>query len=113
MSISQTLDEREKAYGEFAVLAPAIQALKSVFRASAAYPNMTAVQREAMEMDIVKTCRIWYGDPMHFDSWRDKAGYSMLAVEEFHPDRQAAKPMTPAPQPSTALELVPRAEAAE
>lgn len=114
MSITETLDDREKIYGDFAQLATAAQAMKSVLRASPAWLRMTAIQREAAEMVVLKQCRIWYGDPMHFDSWRDLAGYSMLAVEEFHPSRTAQKPMTPAENPKTPLELVlPLTEAAE
>jgi hypothetical protein len=98
------LDDREKKYGDFGELAKAIQAFKSVARAAPAWPRMTATQREAMEMDLVKTCRILYGDPMHFDSWRDKAGYAMLAVEEFHP-RVGEGEMKPAANPTTPQQL--------
>lgn len=99
-----TLNDRESKYGAFGELARAIQAFKSVLRASPAYPRMTATQREAMEMDMMKTCRILYGDPMHFDSWRDKAGYAMLAVEEFHP-RGNGEAMKPAENPATPQQL--------
>lgn len=111
MSITDTLNDRETKYGNFIELATAIQAFKSIMRASPAYPRMTSVQREAMEMDMVKTCRILYGDPMHFDSWRDKAGYASLAVEEFSP-RQDGKQMAPAANPTTPVELL-QAVAAE
>lgn len=104
MTIVDTLNDRESKYGDFGELARAIQAFKSVARASPAWVKMTATQREAIEMDMMKTCRILYGDPMHFDSWRDKAGYAMLAVEEFNP-RANKQPMQPAPNPTTPLEL--------
>lgn len=104
MSIVETLNEREAAYGEFGELAKAIQAFKSVLRNAPAYPRMTAAQREAMEMVMMKTCRVLYGDPMHFDSWRDMAGYAMLAVEEFHPRGDKA-PMKPAENPETPAQL--------
>ena len=102
--ITDTLDERQDIYGNFAELARAIQAFKAVLRASPAWPTMTAIQREVMDMDIVKNCRIMYGNPMHMDNWRDKAGYSTLAVEEFFP-REDHKPMEPAGNPQTPLEL--------
>ena len=105
MSITETLNDREKTYGDFGQLAVAIQAMKSVFRSSPAYNGMTAVQREAMEMIILKQCRIMYGDPMHFDSWRDTAGYAALAVEEFHP-RQDGTVMTPAANPKDPMDLL-------
>ena len=105
MSITETLNNREKTYGDFGQLAVAIQGMKSVFRATPAYNRMTAVQREAMEMIIVKQCRIMYGDPMHFDSWRDTAGYAALAVEEFHPRDDGSK-MEPAANPTSPIELL-------
>lgn len=104
MTITETLNEREKTYGDFGELARAIQAFKSVARASPSWPRMTAVQRECMDMDMVKTCRILYGDPMHFDSWRDKAGYAALAVEEFHP-REDGRPMKAAPMPDHPVQI--------
>lgn len=102
--ITDVLDERENTYGDFSELARAIQAFKAVLRASPAWPAMTAIQREVMDMDAVKNCRIMYGNPMHMDNWRDKAGYSTLAVEEFFP-RADKKAMAPAANPTTALEL--------
>jgi hypothetical protein len=105
MSITETLNDRESKYGQFGQVATSAQALKSLTRASPAFHRMTAVQREAIEMILLKTCRIIYGDPMHFDSWRDIAGYAALAVEEFHPREDGSK-MQPAANPSTAVEVL-------
>lgn len=105
MSITEILNDRETKYGDFGQLATSIQALKSLMRAAPAFHRMTAVQRESLEMVMVKTCRIMYGDPMNFDSWRDIAGYAALAVEEFHP-RSDGKVMEPAANPSTAVEVL-------
>ncbi len=88
MTIQDTLNDRESRYGDFGVLAKAIQAFKNVYRAAPGWARMTDVQRESLDMDLVKTCRILYGDPMHQDSWADKCGYAMLAHEEF------SKPVT-------------------
>ncbi len=82
MTIQDTLNDRESRYGAFGVLAKAIQAFKNVYRSAPGWAKMTAVQREAMDMDIVKNCRILFGDPMHADNWHDKAGYALLAHEE-------------------------------
>jgi hypothetical protein len=105
VSITEILNERESKYGQFTDLATAAQAFKSITRAAPAYPRMTSVQREAMEMILLKVCRVIYGDPMHFDSWRDIAGYAALAVEEFSP-RQDGKPMEPAANPTTPMEML-------
>jgi hypothetical protein len=105
MSITETLNDREAKYGQFTDLATGAQALKSMVRASAAYPRMTSVQREAIEMIMLKTCRLMYGDPMHFDTWRDIAGYAALAVEEFTPRSDGAR-MQAAPEIKTPAEVL-------
>ena len=97
-----TLNEREKVYGDFGELAKAAQAFKSVCRASPSWVRMTATQREAIEMIMLKSVRILYGDPLHFDTWRDIAGYATLAAEEFARKR----PMLPAENPTQPTELL-------
>jgi hypothetical protein len=87
MAIQETLNDREQTYGDFGKLAAAIQAFKDVYRKSPSWAKMTAVQREALDADAVKTCRILYGDPQHEDNWHDKAGYAILATEEFTRNR--------------------------
>lgn len=96
MTIQETLNEREKIYGDFGIHARAVQAFKSVYRAAPSWSRLTAVQREALEQDIVKTCRILYGDPTYADTWHDKTGYAMLATEEFaRVDRAMEPPAEP------------------
>ena len=92
MTIQDTLNDRDTIYGDFGTLAGAIQTFKNAYRSTPGWARMTAVQRESMDMDIVKTCRLLYGDPSHPDSWADKAGYALLAHEEFA--RAPAKPVT-------------------
>lgn len=100
--IQSTLNDREAKYGDFSELAKAIQAYKSAIRHAPSWPKMTAVQREAAEMIATKLCRIVYGDPLHFDSWLDIAGYATLASEEFGANKQ---PMIPASEPQTPQQL--------
>ena len=83
MTPQETLNDRERKYGDFTVVAAAIQAFKMVARSSPGWPKMTAVQRETMDMMFMNQCRILYGDPMHADSWHNACGYAMLATEEF------------------------------
>lgn len=104
MTVVETLNGRESKYGDFGELAKAIQAYKSAIRHAPSWPKMTAVQREAAEMIALKLCRIVYGDPLHFDSWHDIAGYATLASEEFS-ETLGQRPMTPADNPTTPLEL--------
>lgn len=102
MSIGDTLNEREGRYGDFGRLAEASQAFKSVCRRSPSWANMTSVQRESAEMIMLKMCRVLYGNPMHFDSWHDVAGYATLAAEEF----EAKKPMVAAENPENPVDLL-------
>lgn len=101
--ITTTLNEKEKVYGDFGKLAQAAQAFKSVCRASPSWMIMTATQRESAEMIMLKMVRILYGDPLHFDSWHDIAGYATLATEEFSENK---RPMTPAANPKEPVDLL-------
>ncbi len=101
--ITDTLNEREKVYGDFGRLAQAAQAFKSVCRASPSWMTMTATQREAAEMIMLKMVRVLYGDPLHFDTWHDIAGYATLATEEFSSEK---RPMTPAANPKEPVDLI-------
>jgi hypothetical protein len=98
VTVVDTLNERESKYGDFGELAKAIQAYKSAIRHAPSWVKMTAVQREAAEMIATKLCRVVYGDPLHFDSWHDIAGYATLAAEEFGAGK---KPMEAAVSPTT------------
>lgn len=102
MSVVETLNDREPKYGDFGELAKAVQAYKAAIRHAPSWVKMTAVQREAAEMIVLKLCRIVYGDPLHFDSWHDIAGYATLAAEEFSADK---RPMKPAADPQTPAQL--------
>ena len=96
MNVQETLDDRETKYGDFGVLAHHIQIRKEMNRQSPGWAKMTAVQREALDMGVVKDCRVLFGDPMHYNSWHDRAGYAVLVTEEFA-KMQAKQPPGPAP----------------
>lgn len=101
MSVTDLLNAREKLYGDFGQMARVIQGLKSVYHSSPNWNALTAVQREVLEMDALKTVRILWGDPTHVDNWVDKAGYSTLGAEEFAGKRE----MLPAPKPANFTEI--------
>ncbi len=107
MNVTDLLNDREKKYGDFGELAKAIQAYKSAARHAPRWNAMTSSQREAVEMIVMKLCRVLYGDPMHMDSWVDISGYAVLAAEEFNPRTEGGKPepMVPAANPATPAEL--------
>lgn len=72
------LQERQKVHGDFFFDAFNAQALKTVLRTSANWDNMSAVQREALEMICTKIGRICVGNADHKDHWDDIAGYALL-----------------------------------
>lgn len=102
MKVENVLNERESRYGDFGRLAQAAQAFKSVCRNAPSWSNMTATQREAAEMIMLKMVRVLYGNPLHFDTWHDIAGYATLATEEFARKR----PMVPAENPKEPVDLL-------
>jgi hypothetical protein len=100
--VSETLNDRELKYGAFGDLADATQAFKAVARQAPSWAKMTSIQRESTDMILLKLSRVLYGDPLHFDSWHDIAGYATLAGEEFG----TTLPMKPAPNPEKPVDLL-------
>lgn len=80
------LAERHTTHGNFRNTADYIQSLKSVMyraereRRERGQPQLTAVQREALEMVFHKAGRILSGDASFEDHWSDIAGYAKLPV---------------------------------
>ena len=79
--VGAILAERKKVHGDFTDDATLAQAFKHIARKSRNWETLSAVQREALEMDFTKTARILSGDPNHKDHWDDKSGYARLVSE--------------------------------
>jgi len=86
--IDETLQERQKLYGDFSGHAEISQGLKARMRASRGWHNLRAEQKEALEMIAHKIGRILNGDPNYADSWHDIAGYAKL-IEDWIRDPKA------------------------
>lgn len=80
--LQDTLKERRNTHGPFSENARVSQALKTMMRNSTAWPEMTELQHEALDMIALKLSRIITGDPTHIDAWHDLAGYATLAENE-------------------------------
>lgn len=78
-SISQTLEERGRNYGEFSDVSETIQSLKEIVRNNERWRRLDPHMKEAIEMILHKIGRIVNGNPRHLDSWHDIAGYAQLA----------------------------------
>lgn len=80
--ISETLQEREKRYGDFKGHAEITQSLKEVMHTSPKWADLSSEKREALEMIAHKIGRILNGDPNYHDSWHDIVGYAKLVADK-------------------------------
>lgn len=78
------ITERGGRYGKFKDGADIMQSLKDTMRDVDGWSNLTASQKEALDMIQHKICRILNGDPTYDDSWKDIAGYATLIVNELN-----------------------------
>ena len=76
--------ERSARYGKFKDSAEIMQSLKDTMRDVDSWNNLTASQRESLDMIQHKIGRILIGDPTYDDSWKDIAGYATLIVNELN-----------------------------
>ena len=77
------LEARGVVHGDYADQARVAQNLKAMVTASPNWKSssLTSVQRDAIEMILVKLSRILSGDPNHRDHWDDISGYARLAAD--------------------------------
>nr|UVM95947.1 MAG: nucleotide modification associated domain 1 [Bacteriophage sp.] len=78
------ITERGSRYGKFKDGAEIMQSLKDTMRDVDGRNNLTASQKEALDMIQHKIGRILNGDPTYDDSWKDIAGYATLIVNELN-----------------------------
>jgi hypothetical protein len=86
--IDETLAERGKRYGRFALHAEVAQQLKKTIEynlsggrrlpSGESAASLAPDQKEALDMICHKIGRILCGDPDYADSWHDIAGYALL-----------------------------------
>ena len=85
MSVRDTLDQRGQHYGRFADVAEISQSIKDLYYIGASYSKMDSDQREALDMIANKLARLLNGNPHHYDSWHDIAGYAELVAQRLKP----------------------------
>lgn len=83
---SELTGKRNETHGNFADNALISQDLKSYFRTQGA-KELSAVQREALDMIALKLSRILSGKADEPDHWRDIAGYAWLVVQDLEPSK--------------------------
>ena len=82
--MEELITERGSRYGKFKDGADIMQSLKDTMRDVDGWNNLTASQKEALDMIQHKIGRILNGDPTYDDSWKDIAGYATLIVNELN-----------------------------
>ncbi len=80
--ITETLDQREKRYGEYVKVAATAQWLKDIMRAGDSWSGMEPYMQESLDLIANKLARIVNGDPFYDDSWHDVGGYAKLVEIE-------------------------------
>jgi hypothetical protein len=78
------ITERGSRYGKFKDGTEIMRSLKRVMHDAEGWNNLTASQKEALDMIQHKIGRILNGDPTYDDSWKDIAGYATLIVNELN-----------------------------
>jgi len=84
MSTENLLQERGSTHGLFSNNAVISQSLKEVVRSGVKYSELTAVQKEALDMTLHKISRIVSGNPFEDDHWLDGGNYLHLSIKFNH-----------------------------
>lgn len=73
------LSARKGTHGDFGMNASVSQSLKLTLRCREGWNDLTAIERESIEMICLKISRIMSGQSSYHDHWDDIAGYAKLA----------------------------------
>jgi len=81
MDLDKILKNREVTHGDFEIKAMFIQEIMENITGLYSWEKMSADQKEAIHMILVKLSRIIYGNYNHVDHWDDIAGYALLVAD--------------------------------
>lgn len=79
--VDSIINERQSTHGDFTDNARTAQGLKRVLWNEKGWDELSDVQREAVEMIMLKVSRIITGNQDEPDHWNDIAGYAKLASQ--------------------------------
>jgi len=82
MSITDTLDNREKTYGSYHENCKLTQDMKDIVRSHRDWKSMSPEAKQSVEMILYKIARIITGDHGHKDSWHDIGGFALLIEQD-------------------------------
>ncbi len=86
MSLDDTLEARGGQYGKFDAQAKASQLIKAAFAQCDNWTELDDDARESLETIAMKISRLLTGNPKHYDSWHDIAGYAELVAKKIRPE---------------------------
>lgn len=78
---SETLEARGVNYGAFTENARIARAIKAAMHDSPNWSRLSADKQESLELIATKISRLLNGNPEHYDSWHDIAGYAQLIAD--------------------------------
>jgi hypothetical protein len=81
MDTEEILTQRKQTHGDFTTNAAIAQTIKISLRCRDGWEDLTAVQKEGIEMICLKLSRIMSGQSNHRDHWDDIAGYAKLVAD--------------------------------
>lgn len=90
-AIDNVLADRQTSHGNYADTARTVQHLKQAMREGNNWSILSDMQRETLDMIVMKIGRILSGDPDHVDHWDDITGYARLVAAPL----RGKKPKTP------------------
>lgn len=85
-TITETLHERQQTHGDFSTHAEISQSLLDVCQRYGYRQNLSAIQKESLEMICHKIARILNGNPDYHDHWLDIGGYAQLVADRLRHD---------------------------
>ncbi len=91
--LNHDLRDRGESYGKFGQQSCLAQDLKAVMlerlENNPAFQKLNEEQRntirEGLEMILLKVSRLANGDPTHWDSYKDIAGYAIITARDIQP----------------------------
>lgn len=105
MSVSDTLAERGKRYGEFADHARIAQGIQDVMRAAPKWDSLDHDMKQALSVIADKIARILNGDPFYVDNWHDLSGYATLIERRLNQIVDEPQELFSAEEPKATLTL--------
>lgn len=78
----QVIESREASHGDYRLQAAVAQEIKNLLRTGVGWHQLSASEKESLDMVAVKISRILNGTKPDADHWLDIAGYATLCYNQ-------------------------------